>query len=91
MGEALLDPGQARHRVERDLRPLLGRLNDGIVQMGSGLDESTRAHIRNIDVYMARLIEEMIAGREETVRQIRSDIKLLARTIAAVAEEPDRA
>ncbi len=74
-----------------DLRPLLGRLNDGIAQMGTGLDESTRAHIRNIDVYMARLIEEMIAGREETVRQIRSDIKLLARTIAAVAEEPDRA
>ncbi|MFO1154603.1 MAG: flagellar motor protein MotA [Rhodospirillales bacterium] len=73
-----------------DLRPLLGRLGDGISQMGTGLDESTRTHIRNIDVYMARLIEEMIAGREETVRQIRSDIKLLARTIAAAAEEPDR-
>ena len=74
-----------------DLRPLLGRLNDGIAQMGTGVDEPTRAHIRNLDVYMARLIEEMISGREETVRQIRSDIKLLARTIAAVADEADRA
>jgi hypothetical protein len=77
--------------TQNDLRPLLGRLTDGISQIGSGLDEPTRAHIRNIDVYMARLIEEMISGREEMVRQIRSDIKLLARTIAAVAEEPDRA
>ena len=75
--------------TQNDLRPLLG-LTDGISQIGSGLDEPTRAHIRNLDVYMARLIEEMI-GREEMVRQIRSDIKLLARTIAAVAEEPDRA
>jgi hypothetical protein len=77
--------------THNDLRPLLGRLSDGIAQLGPGIDESTRAHIRNIDVYMARLIEEMIGGREEMVRQIRSDIKLLARTIAAVAEEPDRA
>lgn len=72
-----------------DLRPLLGRLTEGISQIGTGIDEPTRAHIRNIDVYMARLIEEMISGREEMVRQVRSDIKLLARTIAAVAEEAD--
>ena len=72
--------------TQNDLRPLLGRLTDGISQIGSGLDEPTRAHIRNIDVYMARLIEEMISGREEMVRQIRSDIKLLAPDpIAAVA------
>ena len=74
-----------------DLRPLLGRLTDGISQMSTGLDDATRAHIRNLDVYMARLIEEMISGREEMVRQIRSDIKLLARTIAAVGEEANRA
>ena len=32
----------------------------------------------------------MISGREEIVRQVRSDIKLLARTIAAIAEEAER-
>lgn len=75
---------------QNDIRPILGKLSDGIAGMSSGLDETTRAHIRNLDVYVARLIEEMIAGREETVRQIRSDIKLLARTIAAVADEAER-
>jgi hypothetical protein len=32
----------------------------------------------------------MISGREEVVRQVRSDIKLLARTIAAIAEDSER-
>jgi hypothetical protein len=70
-----------------ELRPLLARLADGVQGMGGGIDDATRAHIRNLDVYMARLIEEMIAGREESVRLIRSDIKLIARTIAAVADD----
>jgi hypothetical protein len=47
------------------------------------MDEATRAHIRNLDLYMARLLEEMSAGRDDIVMQIRSEIKLLARTIAA--------
>lgn len=76
---------------QNELRPILAKLSDGIGGMSFGIDDATRAHIRNLDVYVARLIEEMIAGREESVRQIRSDIKLLARTIAAVADEVDRA
>ena len=76
---------------QSELRPILARLAEGTRGGASGgIDEATRAHIRNLDVYVARLIEEMIAGREEIVRQIRSDIKLLARTIAAVAEEAER-
>ena len=80
---------------QNELRPVLARLADGLRSptgggSGAGLDEATRAHIRNLDVYVARLIEEMIAGREEIVRQVRSDIRMLARTIAAVADEPER-
>ena len=67
----------------------MGCVSDGW-RKRRGLDEATRAHIRNLDVYVARLIEEMIAGREEIVRQVRSDIRMLARTIAAVADEPER-
>jgi hypothetical protein len=73
---------------QNELRPVLARLADGM--RGSGIDEPTRTHIRNIDVYVARLIEELIAGREEIVRQLRSDIRLLARTMAAAAEDADR-
>ena len=76
---------------QSELRPILARMAESTRGSASGgMDEATRAHIRNLDVYVARLIEEMISGREEIVRQIRSDIKLLARTIAAVAEEAER-
>ena len=47
------------------------------------LDETTQSHIRNIDLYMARLLEEIATGRDDIVQQMRSEIKLLARTIAA--------
>jgi hypothetical protein len=52
-------------------------------QGGAGLDEATRGHIRNIEVYLARLLEETSTGRGQAVEEIRSEIKLLARTIAA--------
>ena len=73
---------------QSELRPILARLADG--PRGGGLDDATRAHIRNLDVYVARLIEEMISGREEVVRQVRSDIRLLARTMAAIADDFER-
>ena len=46
------------------------------------MDEATQAHIRNLDVYVARLLEEISAGRDDLIGQVRSEIKLLARTIA---------
>lgn len=48
-----------------------------------GLDDASKGHLRNIDVYAQRLVEEMQAGREDTVSQVRQEIRLLARTIAA--------
>jgi hypothetical protein len=75
---------------QNELRPVLARLADGSRSSVGALDDATRAHIRNLDVYVARLIEEMISGREEVVRQVRSDIKLLARTMAAIAEDTER-
>ncbi len=52
----------------------------------SGMDEATQTHIRNLDVYVARLLEELVAGRDDIVQQLRSEIKLLARTIAASSD-----
>jgi hypothetical protein len=54
------------------------------------MDDSTRTHIRNLDVYMARLLAEMSTGRDEIIQQMRSEIKLLARTIAASGDNPER-
>lgn len=69
---------------QNDLRSTLERLAQA--QTGAGIDEATQTHIRNIDVYMARLLEELAAGRDDVVQQMRSEIKLLARTIAATQE-----
>ncbi len=76
---------------QNELRPILARLADNTRQgPDAGLDEATRTHIRNLDVHASRLIEDMSAGREDIIQQVRSEIRLLARTIAALAEESDR-
>jgi len=67
-----------------ELRPVLAKLAEAA---GQGMDESTRTHIRNMDVYLARLVEEVAAGRQRTVEEVRAEIRLLARTIANLAEE----
>ena len=67
------------------LRTAIERLAN--VGRGSGMDEATQTHIRNIDIYMARLLEEISSGRDDLIQQLRSEIKLLARTIAARVKE----
>ncbi len=71
---------------QMDLKPMLQRLTDLSVQTDGGVDEATRSHIRNIDVYMTRLLEETVSGRTQLIDGLRSEIKLLARTIAAQSD-----
>ena len=72
-----------------EMRPVLERLATGATRQ-TGLDEPSRAHLRNLDVYLQRMLEEVVSGREQSVAELRSEIKLLARTIAAVAENERR-
>jgi hypothetical protein len=58
---------------------------------GSLEHDETRGHLRNIEIYLARLSEELAQGRGDSVQEIRNEIRLLARTIAAAsAQEPHR-
>lgn len=76
---------------QAELKPILVRLADTIGRSeGTGLDEATRGHIRNLDRYVARLMEDMSSGREEILQRVRTDIKLLARTIASATENTGR-
>ena len=75
---------------QTELKPILARLADGGHAPAPAFDEATRGHIRNLEMYVARLVEEVASGRDEIIQQVRSDIKLLARTIAALAEEGER-
>jgi len=76
---------------QRDLQPVLTRLADATSRAnGGGLDDATKTHIRNLDTRIARLGDELAQGREHTVQEIRSEIRLLARTIAALADESEQ-
>jgi hypothetical protein len=76
---------------QSELRPILARLAESTGQPpGAVLDEATRTHIRNLDVHASRLVKDVSAGREDIIQQVRSEIRLLARTIAALAEDAER-
>ena len=70
-----------------ELKPILAKLAEGPARAGDGLDDATRGHIRNIEIYLARLLEEVASGRAQAIEEIRSEIKILARTVAAAAEK----
>ncbi|NQV46502.1 MAG: flagellar motor protein MotA [Rhodospirillaceae bacterium] len=71
-----------------EMKPILARLVDGGTP--GGLDEQTRTHIRNLDVHLSRLSEELASGREDLIQQMRSEIKLLARTIAVSKDSAEQ-
>ncbi len=74
---ARLAEGQAA--IARELaRPATGGL----------ADEQVRTHIRNLDLQLGRLVEELGRGRSELSREIRHELRVLARTVAAAAGEP---
>ena len=68
-----------------ELKPILAQLASSSVD--AGLDEASRMHLRNLDVYVTRLSDELKTGREDTTQQIRSEIKLLARLIAGATSD----
>ena len=72
------------------MRPLLSRWSDLIKGGGFGLDDQSRQHLRNLDLQIGRLLEDIARGRQEAVQELRSEIKVLARTIAALADEGER-
>ena len=68
---------------QTNLQLVLDQLAENNRNSSNSLDEVTQANIRNIEVYVSRLLEELSSGRADLIKQVRSEIKLLARTIAA--------
>jgi biopolymer transport protein ExbB/TolQ len=63
------------------LGPLLQRLNET-----QGGDEASRGYLRTIEQHMQRLLTESEQGRARTTAELRNDLRLLTRTVAALAE-----
>ncbi|HUK58907.1 MAG TPA: flagellar motor protein MotA [Stellaceae bacterium] len=71
-----------------ELRPVLQKLADAVAS--SSINDEMRAHLRAIETHLARIGDDLSQGRGEVLKEMRSEIRLLARTIAALAEEPQR-
>jgi hypothetical protein len=67
---------------QQALAPALHRLHD--IQGG---DDVARAHLRNIELYLQRLLAESEQGRGQVLAELRNDLRVLTRTVAALAEE----
>jgi hypothetical protein len=49
---------------------------------GEGMDAESRMRLRSIDVQMLRILEEISAGRQESLAELRKDIDLLVKALA---------
>ncbi|MGB0630783.1 MAG: flagellar motor protein MotA [Alphaproteobacteria bacterium] len=77
---------------QMELTPVLTRIDETLsksAQGGSAADDM-RGHLRNIDVHLARLLEDTANGRTELVQEVRTEIRVLSRTLAAIAEKAGR-
>jgi hypothetical protein len=69
--------------TQTSLGPALHRLSE--LQGG---DEASRMHLRNIENFLQRLVTENEQGRSRATADLRNDLRLLTRTVAALAEPP---
>jgi hypothetical protein len=53
-----------------------------------GGDDVSRGHLRNIELSLQRLLTESEQGRSRATTDLRNDLRLLTRTVAALAEPP---
>jgi hypothetical protein len=50
-------------------------------------DDVSRAHLRNIELLLSRMLGESESGRIQSTAELRSDLKVLTRTIAALVDD----
>ena len=71
-----------------EMKPVLERLAAATEREHSlVLDEVSRGHLRNMDIYTARILKDSGPARDQMVEEIRSEIRLLARTIAGLGSD----
>lgn len=55
-----------------------------------GLDAESRMRLRSIDVQMLRILEEVAAGRQETMAELRTDLSAISRALERMARNSGR-
>ena len=75
--EALLRVAEGQERLIHALE--LRHEGDG------GMDAESRMRLRSIDVQMLRILEEISAGRQETMAELRTDLAVLTKQLRHIA------
>ena len=78
-------------RVAQGQEQLIDRLDTRqTAQAHEGLDAESRMRLRSIDVQMLRILEEISAGRQETMTELRTDLAALMRALGDQRAAPRR-
>ena len=77
---------------QKEIAPVLKKLAEVLPAMSSppvssALDDASRGYLRSIDAAMSRLAAGADAGRDDFIRELRSEIKLLAKTVASATRD----
>ena len=77
---------------QMELAPVLTQIDKTLSKSAQGgvTGDAMSTHLRNIDVNLARLLEDTTNGRTELVQEVRTEIRVLSRTLAAIAEKAGR-
>jgi len=77
-------------RLAESQERLVAALENG--GMGGGIDAESRMRLRSIDVQMLRILEELAAGRQESLSELRVEIAALSQALqTAVPRKPPSA
>ncbi|MEX5728361.1 hypothetical protein Ga0609869_001714 [Rhodovulum iodosum] len=84
----------ALDRVAHGQERLIGLIEEQAAEAasagGAHVDAEARMRLRSIDVQLLRILEELSAGRQEAITELRGDIAALNRAIRQLAREDDR-
>jgi hypothetical protein len=72
-----------------DTQDILMKLSNNMTAQSTApaMDEGIKQYLRNIDTTALKLLEELIEGRSRGVQDLKNEIKLVARTISALAQQ----
>ena len=83
-GQALI--AESQNRIAEGQERLITALTGA--EGGAHSDAESRMRLRSIDVQLLRILEEMSAGRQESLADLRGDISALTASIRALSRSP---
>ena len=75
-------------RIAEGQEKLIAQLSEG-GGLDGGMDAESRMRLRSIDVQMLRILEEVSAGRQESMTELRTELTAITRLLRRVGKAHD--